>query len=67
MATDLYDLTVPAFIRGLRNLSALLDKGAAYAAEKGIDPLTLTQARLIEDMAPSPPKCNMPAMAPRAR
>lgn len=52
MATDLYDLTVPAFIRGLRNLSALLDKGAAYAAEKGIDPLILTQARLIEDMAP---------------
>lgn len=52
MATDLYDLTVPAFIQGLRVLSALLEKGAAYAAEKGIDPLTLTQARLIEDMAP---------------
>lgn len=52
MATDLYDLTVPAFIRGLRTLSALLKKGAAHAAEKGIDPLTLTQARLIEDMAP---------------
>ena len=52
MATDLYDLTVPAFIRGLRNLSAILDKAAAYAQEKGIDPLTLTSARLIEDMAP---------------
>lgn len=52
MATDLYDLTVPVFIRGLRNLSAILDKGAAYAEEKGIDPLTLTGARLIEDMAP---------------
>ncbi|UZW56914.1 DUF1993 domain-containing protein [Sphingobium sp. JS3065] len=52
MATDLYDLTVPVFLRGLRNLSAILDKGAAFAAEKGIDPLTLTQARLIPDMAP---------------
>ena len=52
MATDLYDLTVPLFIRGLRNLSAILDKAAAHAAEKGIDPLSLTQARLIGDMAP---------------
>lgn len=52
MATDLYDLTVPAFIRGLRNLSAILDKAAAHAEEKGIDPLTLTSARLIDDMAP---------------
>lgn len=52
VATDLYDLTVPVFLRGLRNLSAILHKGAAYAAEKGIDPLTLTQARLIADMAP---------------
>src|SRR3546814_329687 len=52
VATDLYDLTVPVFIRGLRNLSAILEKGAAYAEEKGIDPLTLTQARLTQDMAP---------------
>ena len=52
MATDLYDLTVPAFIRGLRNLSAILEKAAAHAEEKGIDPLTLTSARLIDDMAP---------------
>ena len=52
MATELYDLTVPLFIRGLNILSTLLDKGAAFAAERGIDPLTLTQARLIEDMHP---------------
>ncbi|WP_242130379.1 DUF1993 domain-containing protein [Sphingobium sp. Sx8-8] len=52
MATQLYDLTVPIFIRGLRNLSAILEKGAAHAREKGIDPLTLTGARLAEDMAP---------------
>lgn len=52
MASELYDLTVPAFTRGLRNLSGILEKGAAFAAEKGIDPLTLAQARLIEDMAP---------------
>ena len=52
MATELYDLTVPAFLRGLRVLSTLLDKGAAFAAEQGIDPATLTDARLIEDMRP---------------
>jgi hypothetical protein len=50
MATALYDLTVPMFIRGLNALSGLLDKGAAFAAEKGIDPATLTGAQLIEDM-----------------
>lgn len=52
MTTNLYDLTVPVFIRGLRNLSGILAKGAAYAEEKGIDPLTLTGAKLIEDMRP---------------
>ena len=52
MATALYDLTVPVFIRGLNALSALLDKGAAFAAEKGIDPATLTGAQLIADMKP---------------
>lgn len=52
MATDLYDLTVPAFIRGLRALSGVLAKGEAFARENGIDPATLTSARLIEDMGP---------------
>ena len=35
MATELYDLTVPVFIRGLQALSGLLEKGAAFAQEKG--------------------------------
>jgi hypothetical protein len=52
MATELYDLTIPVLIRNLRNLSAILDKAATYAETQGIDPTTLTQARLAEDMAP---------------
>ncbi|MEO5867082.1 MAG: DUF1993 domain-containing protein [Sphingomonas sp.] len=52
MATDLYDLTVPVFIRNFANLSAILAKGEAFAGEKGIAPETLLNARLIEDMAP---------------
>lgn len=52
MTSPLYDSTVPAFIRGLDNLSAILEKGRAFADEHGIEHATLLDARLIEDMAP---------------
>ena len=52
MAISLYDLSAPVFVRGLRNLSAILDKGEAFAAEQGIDPADLLATRLIDDMAP---------------
>lgn len=48
----LYDATIPAFIRGLENLSAILKKGQAFADENGLDHAELLDARLIEDMAP---------------
>ena len=50
MATTLYDLTVPTFIRNLENLAKILAKGEAFAAEKGMDPAELLDARLIDDM-----------------
>jgi len=49
---SLYDVTIPAFIRGFANLSAILEKGRAHAKEQGWDESALTEARLIEDMAP---------------
>lgn len=49
MATDLYDLTVPGFTRGLNNLSGLLDKARAHA---GGDAEALLANRLIADMHP---------------
>lgn len=52
MTTQLYDLTVPAFLRGFHAMSGFLAKGEAFATEKGIDPAELLTARLIEDMAP---------------
>jgi hypothetical protein len=52
MATELYDLTVPAFLRGFGAMSAFLTKGEAWAGEQGIDPAELLTARLYEDMAP---------------
>jgi uncharacterized protein len=48
----LYDVTVPAFIRGLQNLSAMLEKSKAFATEHGKDLSELLDARLIDDMAP---------------
>jgi hypothetical protein len=54
MGTSLYDLTVPVYARALRNLSAILDKGAAFAAARGIDEADLLGTRLIDDMAALP-------------
>jgi uncharacterized protein len=48
----LYDVSIPAFIRSLDNLSRILDKAKAFALEQDIDPLQLLDARLIDDMAP---------------
>lgn len=50
MSLSLYEISVPAFSRGLDVLSHLLDKGAAYADEHGIDHAQLIGARLAPDM-----------------
>jgi hypothetical protein len=52
MTITLHDLTVPAILRGLAALSAILDKGRAYADENGIAHAELLDARLYADMAP---------------
>ena len=48
----MYALSAPVFVRMLRNLEAVLDKGAAYAAARKIDPAVLVNARLFPDMFP---------------
>lgn len=50
VATDLHALTAPVFVRALNNLDKILDKGRAFAAEKGMDEQELLDARLIGDM-----------------
>ncbi|WER47426.1 DUF1993 domain-containing protein [Cupriavidus sp. WKF15] len=52
MALSMYDVSIPAFIRALTNLSAILEKGAAHAQAQGLDPADLIQTRLIADMDP---------------
>ncbi len=45
----LYEITVPQYIKMLGNLSAILDKGAAYAETKKFDVDVLLQSRLAPD------------------
>jgi uncharacterized protein len=61
----LYDATIPAFIRGLENLSGLLEKGRAFADERGMAHSELLEARLIEDMAPLTRQIQMATDTPK--
>jgi hypothetical protein len=52
MSLSLYDVTVPVFIRAFGNLSEILEKGRAFADEKGMAHADLLEARLFPDMLP---------------
>lgn len=52
MSLSMYQASVPAFVRGLNVLAALLQKAADHAAASGMDPAELINARLAPDMYP---------------
>jgi len=52
MSLSMYDASVPVLVRGLTNLSAILDKALASAEARNIDPAVLVSARLAPDMNP---------------
>jgi uncharacterized protein len=52
MTFSIYQASVPVYVRRLEALSAILDKAAAYAADRKIDPAVLIAARLYPDMLP---------------
>jgi hypothetical protein len=52
MKLSMYQASVAAFTRQLNNLAAILEKGAAYAEAKKIDPKVLINSRLFPDMFP---------------
>jgi hypothetical protein len=52
MSLSIYRISVPVLIRGLGVLSTYLDKAAAFATEKSIDPAVLVNARLAPTMLP---------------
>ncbi|MGB8366402.1 MAG: DUF1993 family protein [Rhizomicrobium sp.] len=52
MSISLYNASVPIFIQFLNALSSVLDKGAAFAEARKIDPEVLTGLRIYPDMHP---------------
>lgn len=52
MALTMYDASVTVFLHNLKQLSHLLDRGLEHAKSTGIDPATLVQAKLADDMRP---------------
>jgi uncharacterized protein len=49
---SMHALSVPVYEKMLGNLSAILDKGAAFAAQKKVEPAVLLGMRLAPDMLP---------------
>lgn len=54
MTLSMYEASIPTFIHGLNNLSAILKKAETYAEEKKFDSSILLGARLFPDMFPLP-------------
>jgi hypothetical protein len=52
MTISMYQASVPAFVRALNNLAAILDKGAAHLRARKIDEAVLLDSRLYPDMLP---------------
>lgn len=52
MSLSMYSASIPVLLRMLGNLSAILHKAEAYAAERKIEPSVLLNARLAPDMLP---------------
>ena len=52
MSISMYDFSIPALIRGLTNLSTILEKAATHAETKKFDSLVLAQSRMFPDMYP---------------
>ena len=52
MTISMYKTSVPIFVQFLTSLSAVLDKAAAYAEAKKVEPAVLLNMRLAPDMFP---------------
>jgi uncharacterized protein len=52
MTISMYQASIPALVRSLKNLITVLEKGAAHAEAKKIDPAVLINSRLYPDMLP---------------
>jgi len=53
MSLSLFEITVPVMVTGFGNMSKFLDRGRAYADEKGIAHVKLLNARALTMGLPS--------------
>ena len=52
MTISMYQASAPVYVQYLNAITGVLDKGAAFAEAKKIDPAVLLQTRLYPDMHP---------------
>lgn len=52
MSISMYQASIPLLANSLKNLAAILEKGAAYAEAKKVDQAVLLNSRLFPDMFP---------------
>lgn len=52
MTISMYQASVPSLIHALNNLAVILEKGAAHAEARKVDPVVLLNSRLYPDMFP---------------
>lgn len=52
MSFNMYQASVPVLVRYMKNMTAILDKAAAYCTAKKVDPTVLAGYRLAPDMFP---------------
>jgi hypothetical protein len=52
MTISMYQASAPVYVQFLKAVSHVLDKGAAFAEQRKLDPAMLLQARLYPDMHP---------------
>lgn len=50
MSISIYQASVPVFVRGLKTMSLIIQKGEEHAKENGADPASFVEARLAPDM-----------------
>ena len=66
MTVSMYKISVPIFVQFLTSLSAVLDKAAAFAEAKKVDPSVLLNTRLAPDMFPLVRQVRAPPITPSA-
>jgi hypothetical protein len=52
MAISLYDVSVTSFLQVLGGVSGFLERGLAHCQDNGVDPESIVETRIFQDMLP---------------